>query len=405
MDSKHHPAPAASTTRIVLLAVGACLIYAISAGIRGNYGVMLGAIADNSGLTASSVSFVLAIGQLVFGIMQPLFGIVAMKRSNRFVLCCGSLLTAGGLLLIPFCSSAWTLTVCLGIILPSGTGALSFGIIMGTVTPELPEGRVSTVSGLVNASSGIGNTILSPSIQALIAGGGLMGAMLFLSVPALLLLPVSVWMCKKKKAEAAPIVETKTAEQQSIRGLFSEAISSRNYRFLLIGFFTCGFHMAIIETQLFTQITSYNISEKVAAYAFSVYGIACIIGAIASGALCSRMPMQRLLGFIYGIRVVIIGCFLLAPKSIVSVFIFIIFLGLTAPATVTPTSGLVNRYFGAAKLATLFGCVFFTHQIGSFFSAWLGGASIASTGGYTLIWCVNAALCTLASIISFRISD
>lgn len=408
MDTTQQSRSTRGTTRIILLAAGACLIYAVSAGIRGNYGVMLGSIAETSGVTSATVSFVLAVGQLVFGIMQPVFGIVAMKRSNRFVLCIGSLLTAAGLLLIPFCKSTWMLLLFLGILLPSGTGALSFGIIMSTVTPKLPENKVSTVSGLVNASSGIGNTILSPAIQGFIAGSGLMGAMLFLSVPTLLLLPVSLWMCKSKKsgtetvaAAGAPAAE----ETQSIKELFSEAIHNRNYRFLLIGFFTCGFHMAIIETHLFTQITTYGISEKTAAYAFSIYGIASIIGAITSGALCNRIPMQHVLGSTYGLRIVIIGAFLLAPKTLFTVYAFIILLGLTAPATVTPTSGLVSQIFGPAKLATLFGCVFFAHQVGSFFSAWLGGVSIAATGGYTLIWCAGSALCVLASVVSFCIKD
>ena len=115
---------------VILLTSAACLIYTINAGIRSNYGIMLNAISESSGMSYSSVSFVLAVGQLVFGVVQPIFGIIALKRSILFVLSCGILLITSGLLMIPFCKSMWTLLFFLGILLPSGTGALSFGIIM-----------------------------------------------------------------------------------------------------------------------------------------------------------------------------------------------------------------------------------------------------------------------------------
>lgn len=400
MRREHHTDK--KTFSPVLLASAACFMYAVNAGIRSNYGIMLDAISTNSGLSYSSVSFVLAVGQLVFGAMQPVFGIVALKRSNLFVLCCGALLMAGGLMVIPFCRSMWALMLSLGVLLPSGTGAVSFGIIMGAVTPKLPENRASTVSGFVNASSGVGNTLLSPVIQALIAGGGLIGAMAFLSVPTLLILPLSVWICRLKteRGDAPP---HETPENVRIGALFADALRSRTYLFLMIGFFTCGFHMAIIETHLFSQITTYGFSRETAAYAFSIYGVSTMAGSVLSGVLCGRTPMQRVLGFQYAARCAIIALFLAAPKTLPVICVFTALLGLTGSATVPPTAGLVSRTFGAAKLATLFGFVFFVHQIGSFFSAWLGGVCLSVTGSYTPIWCAAAALGVLASAVSFLI--
>ena len=389
---------------ILLVTIAACLLYGISSGIRSNYGIMLGAISESSSLAYSSVSFVLAIGQLVFGIMQPVFGIVALKKSNLFVLCCGVLLMAAGLLMIPFSRSVWMLMLFLGIILPAGTGALSFGIAMGAITPRLPSNSVSTVSGFVSASSGIGSIILSPVTQALIAARGLMGAMVFLSIPTLVLLPVALWLCRPRANQGQEPV-AKAECQKSLKELFFDAIHSRTYRFLLIGFFTCGFHMAIIETHLYTQITAYGLPEETAAYAFSIYGFASIVGSVLSGAACSRIQMKNVLGFLYGLRCVIILIFFLMPKTLLTVYSFTILLGMTGSATVPPTSSLVSRTFGAAKLATLFGIVFVAHQIGSFFSAWLGGVSISATGSYTLIWGASALLSVLASFVSFRIKE
>jgi predicted MFS family arabinose efflux permease len=387
---------------VFFLSAAACLIYAISSGIRSSYGIMLGAIAENSGVSYSSISFVLAVGQLVYGVMQPLFGIVALKKSNPFVLSCGVLLMVAGLLTIPFCKSLWMLMLSLGIILPSGMGALSFGIIMGAVTPKLSAGSVSTVSGFVNASTGIGSTVLAPAIQFMLAFGGIGGAMLFLSAPTLVLLPVSLWLCSSKIQSVEPA--SRSGERNiPLRDLFSQALRSPTYRFLAIGFFTCGFHMAIIQTHLFTQITAYGLSEKTAAFAFSIYGIASMAGPVLVGVLCSRVRMQRVLGCLYGSRCFIVLFFLLAPKNLFTVYAVTALLGLTGTSTVVPTAGLVGRTFGAAKLATLYGLVIFIHQIGSFFSAWLGGGCAALTGSYTLIWCISAAFSVVAAVASFCI--
>jgi MFS family permease len=365
---------------------------------------MLGAISESSGLAYSAVSFVLAVGQLVFGIMQPVFGIVALKKSNLFVLCCGILCMVTGLLTIPFCRSAWTLTIFLGIILPAGTGALSFGIAMGAITPRLPKNSASTVSGFVSSSSGIGSIALSPIVQALIAAGGLMGAMIFLSIPTLALLPVSLWLCRPRAGQEQ-VATPKDECRKPLKGLFLDAIRNRTYRFLLIGFFTCGFHMAIIETHLFTQITTYGISKQTAAYAFSIYGLASIIGCVLSGIACSRIQMKNVLGFLYGSRCIIVLAFFLVPKTLLTIYAFTILLGMTGNSTVPPTSGLVSRAFGAAKLATLFGIAFLSHQIGSFFSAWLGGVSVSVTGSYILIWGASIPFSSLASFVSFRIKE
>lgn len=389
---------------IIFLAVAGCLIYAVSSGIRANYGIMLNAISASSGISYSSVSFVLAVGQLMFGVIQPFFGIVALKKSNSFVLGLGALMIAAGLLMVPLCRTFWQLLIFLGILLPAGTGALSFGIVMGAITPMLGQRKAAAVSGFVSASSGLGNIVLSPVIQSLIASSGLWGVMIFLSIPALIVIPLALWL--SKSAGAGVIGTGRPAEKSpSMLGMFSETIRNKSYIFLLVGFFTCGFHMAIIETHLYTQITSYGFSEQIAAYAFSVYGILAILGSIVSGVLGSRFKMKWVLGSFYASRFVIIVLFFILSKTIFSIYAFLMLLGFTGNATVPPTSGLINHLFGPAKLAVLLGFAFLSHQTGSFFSAWLGGISIAATGGYELIWYFSALLSVLAAIVSFSIQE
>lgn len=396
--------------RIVLLTLAGSFIYAMYSGIRNNYGIMLDSIVDSAGLSFASVSFILAVGQLVFGLVQPAFSIIAAKRGNVYAFVSGVILTVAGMILTPLCKSAITLMLCLGVIQPAGTGAISYGLIMGTITPKIPDKLATAVSGVVNASSGIGNTIMSPIINALIRTGGLMYSMLVLTIPIVLTLPVSLLMGKKEKAQVSddigavsrPLPE---ASDINIKSLFQKAVKGRAYIFLMVGFFTCGFHMALITNHLPTQIQSFGFSSETTAYAFSVYGITTIIGSVLSGSLCMKLKTKNVLGFYYGLRPVTIALFLILPKTLFTVTLFTALFGFSGAATVPPVTGIINREFGAESLATLFGLVFFVHQIGGFFGAWLGGICYDITGSYSAIWIASLVFSAFASVISFAIRE
>lgn len=379
---------------------GACIMYAVSAGLRSVYGIMLNTISSDTGIAYAAVSFAIAIGQLVFGIAQPVFGIVAIKKSNKFVLVLGSLFMAVGLIAIPFCKTEWMLLLFLGIILPIGTGAISFGMIMGAITPKLGEQKAASASGFVNASSGIGSIVFSPIIQSAFSIVGLTITMFGISIICLLLIPISVFVSGKNEASS-----NSAQGNGQILTMLKEAFRDKNFIFLMIGFFTCGFHMAMIETHLYSQILSYGISDKVAALSFSIYGIASIIGSLLSGFLCMKIPMKYVVGTLYGSRVIWVLLFLILPKSVLSVVIFCICLGLTGAATVTPTSGLVGKLFGSTNIPTLFGIVFVSHQVGSFLSAWLGGKCFEATGNYIIIWIIAAILSACAMVASYKIKE
>lgn len=390
-----------SAIQIIYLTATACLLYGMSAGLRSNYGILIGAISQNSGINYSSVSFILAVGQLVFGLMQPVFGIVALKKSNRLVLVMGLLVMAIGSVLTPLSKEPLPLFLSLGIVLPAGTGAISFGVIMGTITPKLGRERAAAVSGIVSASSGIGSTILSPIIQYALMQWGLWLTMLVLSIPMLLLIPLSIHISSGGTDHWA----TSPEDEIHVLTMIKEAFQNPSYVLITIGFFTCGFHMAIIETHMYSQFVSYGASEQTAALAFSVYGLATMLGCVVSGVVSAKVKMKWVLSFLYGFRVVIIGVFLLLPKTIPTIFGVAVLLGMISAATVTPTSGITEKLFGPGKLATLFGICFLAHQMGSFLSAWLGGFCLEVTDGYTLIWIADIVLCMCACAICTRIVE
>ena len=389
---------------IILPAAAGSLLYAVSAGIRQNYGVLMTAIANSSGVPFATVSLIVAIGKLVFGITQPVFGAVSLRRSNRFVLICGSILGITGLTLIPFCRSFFSLILFLGIILPAGTGAISFGVIMSALTPLLKPSAAAAVSGVVSASSGLGNIFLSPILQSLIENSGLRTAVYFLAVLVLILIPVSAGITPKRAANRQ---ESGTADksEEPITGIIREAVRNRNYICLTLGFFTCGYHMGIVEMHYYNQVVVLGFSEKTAAYALSLFGIASILGSLLSGILCSKMRMKNVLTLIYGSRAVFVTAFLLLPKNTAFIYTAAAVFGLIGAGTVPPTSGLAEQMFGAAKLALLFGFSFMVNQTGAFLSVWLSGLCVSRTGSYTPMWISSLVLCAAASVICSKIQE
>ncbi|MDE7065664.1 MAG: MFS transporter [Desulfovibrionaceae bacterium] len=395
------PKPSIFSHDFVLYTTCGTFLYAICAGFRDNYGVMLPYIVDWSGLSHAEVSFIIALGQLLFGLMQPVFGLLALRTSNRFVLCVGSLMMLSGLALIPASRSAWMLTFSLGILLPSGTAAASFGIIMSCISPRLPPVKVHISSGFVASGIGIGICILSPLIQSLITARGLTSALMFLSIPVLLLIPISLLLTR---VAGAPQTKAPVRAEESAADMLHNAFRNPVYRRLTFGFFTCGFHMALIQTHLFSQLTSFGLTEKTASLALSVYGLGVIAGSTGSGMACARFAMSRILGGLYISRCAWV-ILLLLPLPQPALFAVIFLLGMTGVATVAPTSGLVNKLFGPLRLATLFGLVYLVHQIGAFCSAWVGGLCLRYTGSYSGIWYADIALCLLAGLACLSIRE
>lgn len=393
-----------SARPIWALTLAICLIYSINGGVRGNFGVLLEPLAANSGLSYSEVSFILAVSQLVFGLLQPVFGLLALRLSNRTVMLTGCLFLAAGLLLTPFATGWLPLFLTMGLLLPTGTAALSFGLLLGIVSQQVTPRQSSLVSGWLNASSGIGTTVLAPVLQGLLMIGGLLGAMLFLGLPALLFIPLTFWLCRTP-APAAKSEDAPVASFADMACMVRQALKDRSYCFLLAAFATCGFHMAILETHFFNQLTAIGFERTVAALCFTLYGIFTMTGSALSGWLCTRFPMRIVLGTLYSLRVLTGIAILLLPVSLAAFIPLIILIGLTSDSTVSPTSGLILQRFGPLQLATLFGLAFLMHQAGCFVSAWAGGLIVEFLGSYQLLWILDALLAAIAALLSFRVEE
>lgn len=392
---------------VIAFGLVACILYGIGAGLRCDIGILVNPLAEHCGLKYDDVSTCVAIMQLIFGASQPFFGIIASKKSNRFVLMSGVILLGLSMLGMIFSNSLITLIFSLGILFGLGAGAIAFGLVLASAINFVGRENAMIVSGMLNAAAGMVGFVLSPLLQSLLQSNGIVVTLGVMIGFAALIIPMIVVVTSRDRASAASEkTEEITEAKGSILSLFKEAFGNRTYRFLLAGFGTCGFHMVIIESHLFSQFVLFGIDETMASWAFSVYGIATIAGALLSGFLSVRLRKGKLLGFYYGFRAAWVLVYIwLLPKTMITAIIFSIGLGMTGDATVSPTSGLVSENFTVGKVATLIGVLFFAHQIGAFFSAWLGGVLREMFGNYTALWMIDVALCLFASIMSLRIKD
>lgn len=392
---------------VAILAV--CLVFAVMQGIHDNYGIMLKGIVEHTEISYASVSLVIAVGQILYGVSQPVFGMLALKKSNAFVMFWGIILMAVGLIATPFCKGVWSLLIFFGIILPSGTGALCFGILMGAIAPIIGDKKAAMASGVVQASAGIGDALMSPALQYLTQWHGITVSMTTFSIPILMMIPVTIWLGQKGKREKNDVLEQTESvhinKEENLFTILRSAFGDSAYWCLLIGFSTCGFHMAIIETHLFSQYVSSGIPGGIASFALTVYGITTMLGAIITGFLGQKFKMKNVLTLVYGIRVLIAIGFLVLPKSVPFAFIATGLLGLTGDSTVPPTTGIISSKVGVAKMAIVYGSIFIGHQIGAFASAWLGGVLVNTPLSYSALWIVDLCLCIAAAAASFRIRD
>jgi MFS family permease len=397
--------PRAAWTLILV----ASAVMMITTGTRLTSGLFLSPLNTATGLGVATISFVMAVAQLMWGVAQPVFGAVADKYGPGRVIALGGVMLAVGTAATPFVGSEWALLLTMGFLSAAGAGAGSFSILIGATAQRLPPERRAFASGFINAGGSFGQFALAPLMGAIIAGAGWIVAMLTLAGTALLTIPLA-WPLRRKRAAVAPALTAAAPAAPAIPPIalgqqLRQALRDRSYLCLHAGFFTCGFHIAFLVTHLPGEVAMCGLPTTVSATALALIGLFNIAGSLSAGMLASRYRMKSLLFWIYASRVVIVGLYLLAPKTAWTFYVFAGALGFTWLATVPPTAGLVGKLFGVRYLATLFGMTLLSHQIGGFFGAWLGGLAVVHTGDYTWMWYADMALAAAAALINLPIRE
>lgn len=407
MQNKIDPSPRASW--MIMLSAAAILM--ITMGARQTTGLFLSPLNSSTHLGIVSISFAMAVGQFMWGAAQPIFGAVADKFGTIRVLLVGALMLALGMALTPYMSTQWGLIMAMGILSAAGAGAGSFSILIGATSKQLPVQRRAFASGFINAGGSFGQFVFAPLMQAIISSAGWVAAMLTMAATTLLTMPLA-WPLRDRSKEAAAVPATAqpavTQPDPADIGLWNQikiAMRDPSYLCLHLGFFTCGFHIAFLVTHLPSEVALCGLSASVSATALALIGLFNIAGSLTVGAMASRYRMKYLLMAVYGSRAVMIVLYLLAPKTAMTFYLFAAGLGFSWLATVPPTAGLVAKLFGTRYLATLFGLTLFSHQIGGFLGAYLGGLALVKFGNYNWMWYVDIMLAVAAALINLPIRE
>lgn len=385
-----------------VLMLSSAAILAITMGARQSMGLFVSPLNTSTGLGIVSISFALAVGQFMWGLAQPIFGAIADKKGSYGVIIMGALLLSAGLALTPLVHSEWLLVLTLGILSAAGAGAGSFSILIGATAQQLPPDRRAFAGGFINAGGSFGQFIFAPLLQAVISGFGWVMAMLIMAASTLLTIPLASLLRGKQ-----PSNKVVTSEEQP-GGLLMQirsAMNDRSYLCLHAGFFTCGFHIAFLVTHLPGEVALCGHAASVSATSLAIIGLFNIAGSLFAGFLGVRYRMKYILAIMYGSRAVMIGLYLLAPKTPLTFYIFAASLGFTWLATVPPTAGLVGKLFGTRYLATLFGLTLLTHQIGGFLGAYLGGLAMSHDGNYLWMWYADMVLASAAALVNLPIRE
>lgn len=364
---------------MVLLIVLSGLIISLCMGLRQSLGLFMRPMTLDLGISAATFGFSIALQNIVWGLSQPFVGALADRHGPRPVLIGTALIYAAGLALMAFSKGLPGGLELAGFLVGVGTAGTGFGVLIGTISRATPPERQSQTVGLLAAAGSLGTFALAPLGQALIDGFGWQAALLaFAAIAgsmALLSLPI------REQALA-----TTPRSSLNLHEAVTQAVGHRGYLFMTLAFFACGFQLVFLTTHLPSYLALCGVAPGVGATALGLIGLFNAIGTYIFGLLGARYSQKHLLALIYLLRTLFIVVFLVAPISATSTLIFAAAMGFLWLGVAPLVSGIIGRVFGLTHFNTLYGIVFLSHQVGSFFGAWMGGLVFDWRGSYDFAW-------------------
>ena len=376
----------------------AVVVLLIAMGVRATFGLLMQPMGLDRGFTRETFSLAFAIQNLVWGLGAPLFGALSDKYGSGRTIALGALLYAVGLLSMSQADSTAMLYLSAGVLIGLGQSGTTFGVILGVVARAVPPEKRSLALGMASAGGSMGQFLMVPFGQQLIAHFDWHTALLVLSVVASFGMPLSL-LLRGRTVHAAD------QPHQSLAAAFRQALGHRSYHFLFWSFFVCGFHTAFITLHLPSYVVDRGLSAFDGALAIALIGLFNVIGSYGCGWLGGRHSKKNLLGWVYAMRAVFIVLLLLFPLTPLLLYVFAAGMGLLWLGTVPLTNGLIGQIYGLRYTATLYGLVFLGHQIGSFIGVWLGGWTFERTGSYDLVWWLGIGLALAAAALSWPIDE
>ena len=392
--------------------IAGSLILIVGFAIRASFGVFQIPIEEEFGWLRADFSLAIAIQNLAWGIGQPLFSMIAEKYGDRKAIFLGSVLYAVGLIL-----SSYAVTPLahqfLEILIGFGIAGMGFGVILAVIGRTTSEKHRSLALGIATSAGSLGQIIGPPVIEKLLQQMPWQEVFMVLAVivmASMVLLP----MIKSKTPTAMQ------GNDLSMSEVLGKALKDPSFAMIFLGFFSCGFQIAFITAhfpayiaEMCSAIPQNSVlrsmgiasTSSLGAFSIAIIGTANLVGTITAGALGSRFPKKSLLSLIYLGRTIAAALFIMIPMTPDSVVIFSIVMGSLWLATVPLTSGLVGHIYGMKFMGTLYGIVFFSHQLGGFLGVWLGGLFYDQFGNYDLVWWVGIGVGAFSAIIHLPVRE
>ena len=383
---------------LIVLAAGAVMGAAL--GVRHVQGLFLQPVTIDQGWSREVFGFTLALQNLVWGLAQPFTGMIADRFGSMKVILPGMLLYALGLFATAHSSSAAEFMLGNGFLIGIALSGTAFGAVYGALSRIFPAEQRSWALGVAGSLGGLGQFCMVPFAQNLLNGMDWISALLVLCVVMLLMSPLAFWLRDGDGAIRWP-----EEGEQTMGEAIREACAHRGFWLLNLGFLACGFQLAFIAGHMPAYLMDKGMGPREAGIALAIISLANIIGTYLSGYLGGLMRRKYLLSGIYIVRSAAMILFVALPVSEVTVYAFSFVMGLIWLGTVPLTNGLVSQIFGVRYITTLFGIVFFGHQLGAFLGVWLGGYVFDLTGSYDLLWFGSIALGLVAAALNMPIND
>jgi MFS family permease len=382
-----------------LLVCGAAIV-TLSMGIRHGFGLWLQPVTQARDWTRETFALSIAIQNIAWGISGIFAGMVADRFGAFRVIIAGSVCYGMGLWGMAHADTPLLFMLSTGVLIGIAQAGTTYAVVYGVIGRNVAADKRSWAMGMTAAAGSFGQFLMVPTEGFLISHFGWQEALGLLGIGALVMAPLAWGLREPGMVSNGPL-----KREQTIGQAMREAFKYPSFQLLMAGYFVCGFQVVFIGVHMPSYLKDKGLSPQVASYALALIGLFNVFGTYIAGVLGQRLAKRKILAFIYLARAVTISAFLIAPLSPATVYVFASVMGLLWLSTVPVTNATVAQIFGVSHLSMLSGFVFFSHQVGSFLGAWLGGVLYDKTGSYDVVWYIAIALGIFAALINLPIRE
>ena len=387
--------------KALITLIAASIVVIISLGIRQTFGLFYFDFNTDLDISISHFGFVMGLQLLLWGVFSPLFGVITDKYGGAVAIFIGFVFYLVGILF--FYSGFNTggyFTLTIGVMIGIGLGSTAIGIPVSVVAKHFPASNRTIATGIVTCAGSFGYFVSPLLVRYSLVETGWENTLLYFSLLLGLGLVASLFVSTPKIP-----VGVNQDNNQTAREALKEAFANKSFVYLTLGFFVCGWHIALVATHIPTYMADKGLPDWTPAMVLALIGIFNMAGTITSGYLATRYSKKKILSAIYLLRGVSIIYFIFLPPSIFNSVVFGVTFGFLWLSTVPPTNGIVAHIFGTKYVGLLYGIVFVSHQIGSFLGAYLGGVFYELNGNFDYAWYGSIALSLFAGLIHLPIVE